>query len=252
MTVTHHGPLARRLAAVMFLAPLIIAACGSAATPSPSSAPAATDTPVPSYPIPSYTLAPAPSGCPTAAPDIVGADYTATVTMGTPFGNIVMKLHGAYAQHAVPAFVALAKCGYYDNVIFHRVVKDFVIQAGDGQYGRLPLGPDVAKVGQGGAGFNIKDDPVLMPYKRGVVAMARGSGKDSENGQFFIVLNDSAAKSLGDPSANNYAIIGEVTSGMDVVDKIASVPTTVADVQQQEQSYPLFAVPILGMAVTTP
>ncbi len=251
MTVTSHRSVAAALAAVLLVAS-VVAACGNS-SPTPSPAPTASPTPVPTFAVPSYTLAPSPSGCPTSAPPAVSAYYKATVTLQTPLGNIVINLDGGSAQNAVAAFVALAKCGYYDNVIFHRIVPKFVIQTGDGQYGRMPLTPDVAKVGQGTPGWTIKDDPVKQTYKRGTVAMARGSAANSGGSQFFIVLDDSAAQTLGEPTqANNYAIVGQVTSGMDVVDKIASVPTTVADTSSGEQSFPLYPIPILGTDVTEP
>jgi cyclophilin family peptidyl-prolyl cis-trans isomerase len=146
---------------------------------------------------------------------------TATVTMTTNFGNIVVKVDSSLGPNAAGAFVALARCGYYDNVLFHRVVVKFIIQTGDGQYGRLPsFAPD--RMGQGGPGWNIPDDKVTTTYKRGTVAIARTSAANSGNSQFFIVLDDSAQASLGATTTNNYAIFGSVTSGMDVADRIAA------------------------------
>ena len=110
-------------------------------------------------------------------------------------------------------------CGYYDNVVFHRVSPGFVIQGGDGMFGRSPdVYPDL--VGSGGVPYTIKDEPVTQTYHRGTVAMARTKQPNSVNSQFFIVTDDGARSALA--SVNTYQIIGEVTSGMDAVDKIAA------------------------------
>ena len=148
---------------------------------------------------------------------------TATVTVTTNFGNIVIKVDGSLGPNAAGAFVAMASCGYYNDVIFHRVVPGFIIQSGDGQYARLP-NLVLDKMGQGGPGWTVKDDKVTTTYKRGTVAMARTSSADSGSTQFFIVLSDSAQTTLGASTANNYAIFGSVTAGLDVVDRIAAVP----------------------------
>jgi cyclophilin family peptidyl-prolyl cis-trans isomerase len=108
-------------------------------------------------------------------------------------------------------FVALAECGFYNGVIFHRLVPGFVIQGGDR-----------TGTGTGDPGYKIQDEPVTAPYKRGTVAMARTSAPNSQGAQFFIVLSDS--NSLA--QTNTYAIFGSVTTGMDVVDAIAAMPNT--------------------------
>ena len=112
-------------------------------------------------------------------------------------------------------FVALAQCKFYDGVVFHRTAAlqsgtPFVIQGGD------PLG-----TGGGGPGYTIKDEPVATTYKRGTVAMARSSQPDSQGSQFFIVLSDESGPILLN-NGNNYAIFGNVVSGMDVADAIYS------------------------------
>jgi cyclophilin family peptidyl-prolyl cis-trans isomerase len=144
--------------------------------------------------------------------------------MNTNFGAVIIAVDGSLGAHAAGAFIALSKCGYYNNILFHRIVPGFIIQAGDGTYARMPGATMDTKMGTGGPGWTIPDDKVTTTYKRGTVAMARTSASNSASSQFFIVLDDSAAASLGDPSANNYAIFGTVTKGMDVVDRIASVP----------------------------
>ena len=81
-------------------------------------------------------------------------------------GAIVIKVEGSLGPNAAGNFVALASCGYYDGVIFHRLVPGFVIQGGDGQYGRQP-NVDPAHVGSGGPGYAFPDDPVNVPYGAG-------------------------------------------------------------------------------------
>jgi cyclophilin family peptidyl-prolyl cis-trans isomerase len=149
--------------------------------------------------------------CPTSQPASLPAGQTRTVTITTPKGNIVIKVDGSLSPIAAGNFVALASCGYYDGVVFHRIVPDFVIQGGD---------PDGTGSGPG-PGYTIKDEPITTAYHRGTVAMARTPNADSQGSQFFIVLADSAASQLASASPG-YAIFGEVTSGMDVVDAIAA------------------------------
>ena len=208
----------RRLATVGLVA-LLVAACAV-----PTNPPTPSPTPVPTIPpaAPSYTLGPAPSGCPTSAPVALPVGATATVTMTTNYGTIVIKVDATLGPNAAGAFTALARCGYYNNVLFHRVVPGFVIQTGDGMYARLPsLTPD--KFGQGGPGWTIQDDKVTTTYKRGMLAIANLGTANSGNSQFFIVLTDDAQSSLGAEGANNYAQFGNVISGMDVVDRIAEI-----------------------------
>jgi len=101
-------------------------------------------------------------------------------------------------------FITLASGGYFDGLIFHRVVPGFVIQGGD------PTG-----TGTGGPGYKFKDEPVKRAYDPGIVAMAN-SGPDTNGSQFFIMEPDSTPGML----APNYTIFGKVTSGLDVVGKI--------------------------------
>jgi cyclophilin family peptidyl-prolyl cis-trans isomerase len=196
---------ARRLAVLAATVAIAAAACSSAASsPIPTVGPI---TPAPSVAPP--TAPPAhTSGCPTSAPAPMKAGETATVTVETSKGTIVMKIEGDLGPNAAGNFVALAECGFYDGVVFHRLVPGFVIQGGD------PTG-----TGGGGPGYTIKDEPVKGEYKRGTLAMARTQGS-----QFFIVLDDQAKAALD--SARTYAIFGEVVSGMDVVDAIAAMPNS--------------------------
>ena len=128
-------------------------------------------------------------------------------------GVILLELDKAAAPITVESFLALVEKGFYDGVIFHRVVPGFVIQGG---------APD--GTGAGGPGYEIKgefqsngwDNPI--PHVRGVVSMARRSGApDSAGSQFFIVLADAAFLD------GEYAAFGRVLEGMEVVDEIAAV-----------------------------
>jgi len=205
-----------RLAALLAI-PLLMAACSSSAA-KPSAAPSAINAPAPT-PVPANTAPADQSGCPTSQPVALAAGQTRLVTVQTDKGAIVITIHADWSPIAAGNFVALASCGYYDGVIFHRVVPGFVIQGGDGQYGRTP-NVDASLIGRGGPPYTIQDEPVTQLYHRGTVAMARTSQPNSVNSQFFIVLDDGAKSSLA--SANTYQIIGEVTSGLDAVDKIAA------------------------------
>ncbi|HEY3524290.1 MAG TPA: peptidylprolyl isomerase, partial [Candidatus Limnocylindrales bacterium] len=101
----------------------------------------------------------APSGCPTAQPAPLPSGQTRTVTIATRLGTIAVAVDGGLSPIATGNFVALASCGFYDGVVFHRVVPGFVIQGGDGQYGRAPH-IDRGRLGTGGPGYTIQDEPV--------------------------------------------------------------------------------------------
>jgi peptidyl-prolyl cis-trans isomerase B (cyclophilin B) len=174
-----------------------------AASPSPSTA--ALATPVGSH---------GDGTCPTSQPPSLAAGDIRTVTIETTKGTIVMKIDGSLAPIAGGNFVALAACRFYDGIVFHRLMPGFVIQGGD------PEGN-----GGGGPGYTIADDPITTTYHRGTVAMARTPAPDSQGSQFFIVLADDANDALSG-AQYGYAILGEVTSGMDVVDTIAAMPNS--------------------------
>jgi len=154
-------------------------------------------------------------GCPTSQPATLSAEASNDIAFETSLGTFVVRLAVKNSPIAVSNLTALASCHFYDNVIFHRIAymengTPFVIQGGD------PTG-----TGSGGPGYFIKDEPVVGTYRRGVIAMARSSQPDSQGSQFFIILDDAAAVPL--ESARTYAIMGEVISGMDVVDAIAAL-----------------------------
>ncbi len=134
----------------------------------------------------------------------------------TNYGNITIEFYKSDAPKTVENFTTLAGKGFYNGLIFHRVIKGFMIQGGD------PNGN-----GTGGPGYKFADE--LNPatasykagYKKGVVAMAN-SGPNTNGSQFFIMHADY-------PLPNSYTIFGKVTAGQDVVDKIANVQTGAND-----------------------
>jgi cyclophilin family peptidyl-prolyl cis-trans isomerase len=206
-----------RLLVLVIAAGLALAACtaGSVPTMPPGSA-APSTSPSAASPAPSGGLA----GCPASQPAPLPAGQTRTVTITTSKGDIVIKVEGSLGPNAAGNFVALAQCGYYDDVIFHRLVPGFVIQGGDGIYGREPA-VDPTLVGTGGPGYQFADDPVNVPYTRGTVAMAN-AGPDTNGSQFFICLVDLSSAQL----PPRYSVFGHVTNGMDVVDAIAAMPNS--------------------------
>lgn len=239
-------PPRSRLVALVAVAALGAAACGggSSAAPilpsgAPTENPATASAPPTGLPAAGY-----PAGCPTEPPAPLGPGDTATVTLTTDEGDIVIAVDGALAPNATGNFVALAECGAYDGVVFHRLVPGFVIQGGDVENGRTPdVDPNL--VGTGGPPYRITDDPVTTPYGRGTVAMARTQAPDSQGSQFFIVLDEAARAPL--ESYNTYAIIGTVTGGMDVVDAIAAMPNS-----GEPANRALEPVAITGAMVTRP
>ncbi len=207
--VAHRRPVAPRAfalaprALLVMGASVLLAACSTAGGATPVS---------------TTGSVPETAACPTSQPAALPAGETRTVTIETDKGAIAIKIEADLSPIAAGNFVALAECGYYDGVAFHRVVPRFVIQGGDGQFGHAPV--DRNTVGTGGPGYAIQDEPVTATYSRGTVAMARTPQPNSVGSQFFIVLDDAARAALA--SANTYQIIGTVSSGMDAVDAIAA------------------------------
>jgi cyclophilin family peptidyl-prolyl cis-trans isomerase len=187
------------------------------------------------------------AGCPRSQPTSLARGQVREVTINTPKGSMVITVKGSLSPIAAGNFVALAQCGYYDGVVFHRTATlqsgaPFVIQGGDGQYGRTGS-LNLSNVGQGGPGYTITDEPVTTTYHRGTVAMARTQDANSQGSQFFIVLSDSAGPIL--QGANpGYAIIGEVTTGMSVADAIYQASNGV--------ELPPNPIPMTSLTVTDP
>jgi len=129
-------------------------------------------------------------------------------TLSTNRGEIGLELYDDDAPKTVANFVKLSRDGFYDGVIFHRVIPDFMIQGGD------PTG-----TGMGGPGYKFEDEPNPHRVERGVIAMAN-SGPDTNGSQFFIVTADACPWLDG-----KHTVFGRVNSGMDVVDAIGGAPT---------------------------
>ena len=195
-----------RSLALLVAASALLAACSAAATPSPRASTLPQSAP------PSTAGGGTGSGCPTSQPPALGAGEMRVVTVETAKGSFEITIDADLSPIAAGNFVALASCGFYDGVVFHRAATledgtPFVIQGGD------PTG-----TGTGGPGYTIKDEPVTAKYVRGTVAMARTQAPDSVGSQFFVVLDDKDQPIL--ESANTYQIIGSVTTGMETVDAI--------------------------------
>lgn len=123
----------------------------------------------------------------------------------TSDGEFTATLYGSKMPITVNNFVSLAKAGFYNNTIFHRVISGFMIQGGD------PKGN-----GTGGPGYQFDDEPFEGEYTRGTMAMAN-SGPNTNGSQFFIMHQDY-------PLPKNYVIFGKVIQGLEIVDKIANAP----------------------------
>ena len=147
-------------------------------------------------------------------------------TIATDLGDIEIELYSNDAPRAAQNFVDLANKGYYDDVVFHRVIPGFVAQGGDGQYGKRSS-LERGRVGTGGPGYKFEDEPVKGDYARGAVAMAN-AGPNTNGSQFFICHQDLSGK-----LPKNYTVFGQVTKGMDVVDQIVNAPRDSRDLPDE-------------------
>lgn len=147
----------------------------------------------------------------------------AVAVIETKFGNIEIKLFSDKAPGHVDNFLKLVREGFYDGTIFHRIIPGFMVQGGDPN----TKGDDKATYGMGGPGYTINAEFSDTPHKRGVVSMARAQDPNSAGSQFFIVVKDSAFLD------NQYTVFGEVTSGMDAVDKIVDLPRNPNDLPDE-------------------
>lgn len=128
-----------------------------------------------------------------------------TATLHTTRGDIEITLHFGQTPNTVKNFIDLAQKNFYNDTIFHRVIKGFMIQGGD------PEGD-----GTGGPGYQFDDEPFIGEYTRGTIAMAN-AGPNTNGSQFFIMHQDY-------PLPKNYIIFGKVVSGLEVIDQIAEAP----------------------------
>lgn len=148
-------------------------------------------------------------------------NFMHTVTVVTNKGTIVFETYDADAPNTAKNFITLAEKGFYNNLIFHRIIPGFMIQGGD------PTG-----TGRGGPGYSFADElnqntpSFKAGYVRGTVAMAN-SGPDTNGSQFFIMQKDTALP-------HSYTIFGKVISGLDVVDAIAAVQRDGSDKPLQD------------------
>jgi peptidylprolyl isomerase len=145
-----------------------------------------------------------------AQPLPAGLDKQNAIVIDTTKGRIVIKLRTDIAPQHAERIKQLAREGYYNNVPFHRVMDGFMAQTGDGKNFD----------GTGGSKYpNLKAEFSKVPFKRGIVGMARrGDSVDTANSQFFIMFAE------GSSLNGQYTVIGEVVSGMDVVDKLKKAP----------------------------
>jgi peptidylprolyl isomerase len=140
-----------------------------------------------------------------AQPLPANLDKANAIVIDTSKGRIVVKLRTDLAPQHAERIKQLAREGYYNNVPFHRVIEGFMAQTGDGKNFN----------GTGGSKYpNLAAEFSNVPFKRGIVGMARAASNDSANSQFFIMFAEGASLN------GKYTVIGEVVSGMDVVDKI--------------------------------
>jgi peptidyl-prolyl cis-trans isomerase B (cyclophilin B) len=149
-----------------------------------------------------------------APPMTIDPHATYVATMETSCGTVEMKLYPDVAPIGVNSFVFLARKGFYDGLTFHRIVADFVIQGGD------PSGD-----GTGGPGYTFANEiSKKVTFDDGGILAYANSGPDSNGSQFFITLGPQP--SLDPASGGSYTIFGKVTKGMDIVQRIGSLPTT--------------------------
>jgi len=132
---------------------------------------------------------------------------TYTATLDTSEGKITLELHPKDAPQHVNSFVFLSREGFYNGVIFHRVIPGFMIQGGD------PTG-----TGMGGPGYKVKAEFNSTHHAPGILSMARSQDPNSGGSQFFIMHGDAPFLD------NQYTAFGHVTSGQEVVDKIVNLP----------------------------
>ena len=145
-------------------------------------------------------------------------------TIETSFGNITFKLLPDNAPETVRNFAKLAQSGFYDGTLFRRIIPGFMVQGGDPN----TKNSDKSRWGMGGPGYIIKAEFNSRSHLRGIVSMARATDPDSAGSQFFIVTADSAFLD------RQYTVFGEVIEGMNIADKIVSLPRDKNDCPLEE------------------
>jgi peptidyl-prolyl cis-trans isomerase B (cyclophilin B) len=140
-----------------------------------------------------------------------------TVTFQTNKGSFTAELYPNEAPGTVANFTKLVSEGFYDGIIFHRVIPDFVVQGGD-PITKGPEGLNDRRVGSGGPGYQIKCETQGNPHKHEVGALSMAhAGRDTGGSQFFIVLSEQATRHLN----GVHTVFGKVTEGLDVIFKLA-------------------------------
>jgi peptidyl-prolyl cis-trans isomerase B (cyclophilin B) len=155
----------------------------------------------------------------TFTPEEIKKMAETTAIIETKFGNMELRFYPEVAPNHVNNFIELAKKGFYDGTLFHRVIPKFMIQGGDPN----SKDTDRSRHGTGGPGHTVKAEFSNKPHKRGTLSMARSNSPDSAGSQFFICVAE--ASSLN----NKYTVFGEVVAGMEVVDKVVSQPRDARD-----------------------
>lgn len=140
-------------------------------------------------------------------------DNAAEAVIETKYGRIELMFYPDIAPRHVENFLSLARAGFYDGTIFHRVIPGFMIQGGDPN----TKGEDKSRYGTGGPGHKVKAEFSDRSHKRGILSMARSSDPDSAGSQFFIVVKDSAFLD------GQYTVFGAVVNGMEVADQIVAL-----------------------------
>jgi len=141
----------------------------------------------------------------------------------TKYGKIELKFYPQAAPNHVKNFIKLAKEGFYDGTIFHRVIPGFMIQGGDSN----TKGPNKGTYGTGGPGHTVNAEFSNISHKRGILSMARSMDPNSAGSQFFIVVKDSPFLD------RQYTVFGEVVKGMEVADKIVNLPRDARDLPNE-------------------
>lgn len=151
----------------------------------------------------------------TAAPGAVAPNEgDQVVIFNTNLGRIVLKLFPDVAPKHVESFTSLVGKGFYDGILFHRVIPGFVIQGGDPNTKDQPRHSH----GTGGPGYSVPAEFNDIPHTRGILSMARSSDPNSGGSQFFICVDRVASLD------RQYTVFGQVVEGMDVVDAIVNLP----------------------------
>ena len=209
---------------VLFIA---LAACSqtgsgtdTAATDTNTTTTASSTTAASAEPAPATdTAQPMTSAAPAAQEKSMSAYSNKIAEVHTTAGQFHIRFFPDVAPNHVKNFIDLSQQGFYDNTKFHRVIPGFVIQGGDPN----TISGSPATWGTGGSPNKLKAEFNSIPHKRGILSMARSQHPDSASSQFFVCVADV-------PSLDNqYTVFGEVTQGMDVVDKIVSAPTGPGD-----------------------